>query len=56
MTAPAEYRSLVGSVKTNLPGVEIGGVFPKIARVVISWRSSALSLIPIPAMAAARIM
>jgi Protein of unknown function (DUF1501) len=32
MSAPAEYRSVVGSVKTNLPGVEIGGVFPKMAR------------------------
>src|SRR5579864_2032780 len=32
MSAPAEYRSLVGSVKTNLPGVEIGGVFPEIAQ------------------------
>jgi hypothetical protein len=33
MTAPSEYRSTVGAVKTCLPGVEIGGVFPKIARV-----------------------
>lgn len=32
MSAPAEYRSTVGAVKTNLPGVEIGGVFPEIAR------------------------
>src|SRR6266436_6317025 len=31
MSAPAEYRSTVGAVKTCLPGVEIGGVFPKIA-------------------------
>jgi hypothetical protein len=31
MSAPAEYRSTVGSVKTKIPGVEIGGVFPKIA-------------------------
>ncbi|MFL5341433.1 MAG: DUF1501 domain-containing protein [Gemmataceae bacterium] len=31
MSAPAEFRSTVGAVKTNLPGVEIGGVFPKIA-------------------------
>jgi hypothetical protein len=31
MTAPAEFRSIVGSVKTNVPGVEIGGVFPKVA-------------------------
>jgi hypothetical protein len=33
MSAPAEYRSVVGAVKTNLTGVEIGGIFPKIARV-----------------------
>src|SRR5262249_26045706 len=32
MTAPAEFRSIVGAVKTNVPGVEYGGVFPKIAR------------------------
>jgi hypothetical protein len=33
MQAPAEFRSTVGSVKTCLPGVEIGGVFPKVAAV-----------------------
>jgi hypothetical protein len=33
MTAPVEFRSVVGSVQTNVPGVEIGGVFPKMARV-----------------------
>lgn len=33
MTAPAEYRSAVGAVKTNVPGIEIGGVFPKMAQV-----------------------
>src|SRR5260370_6308516 len=33
MSAPAEYRSTVGAVKTNVPGVELGGVFPKMARV-----------------------
>src|SRR5215469_3977263 len=32
MSAPAEFRSTVGAVKTNVPGVEIGGVFPKVAR------------------------
>src|SRR5262249_4426300 len=32
MEAPAEYRSVVGAVKTNLPGVDIGGVFSKIAQ------------------------
>jgi hypothetical protein len=31
MSAPAEYRSVVGAVKTNVPGIELGGVFPKIA-------------------------
>jgi hypothetical protein len=33
MSAPAEYRSTVGAVKTVLPGVELGGVFPKMAQV-----------------------
>src|SRR5438067_10801082 len=31
MDAPVEFRSTVGAVKTSIPGVEIGGVFPKIA-------------------------
>jgi hypothetical protein len=31
MSAPMEYRSTVGAVKTKITGVEIGGVFPKIA-------------------------
>jgi uncharacterized protein (DUF1501 family) len=33
MQAPREYRSTTGEVKTTLPGVTIGGTFPKIARV-----------------------
>jgi hypothetical protein len=33
MSAPAEYRSTVGAVKTNVPGIEIGGVLPKMAKV-----------------------
>jgi hypothetical protein len=33
MTAPAEYRSTVGAIKTNVPGIELGGVFPKMAQV-----------------------
>jgi hypothetical protein len=33
MSAPAEFRSTVGAVKTNVPGIEIGGVFPEMARV-----------------------
>ena len=27
MTAPAEYRSVTGEVKTNIPGVTLGGHF-----------------------------
>ena len=33
MSAPAEYRSVTGSVKTVLAGLELGGVFTKMARV-----------------------
>src|SRR4029079_11368859 len=33
MSAPAEFRSITGAVKTNLPGVEIGGDFQKLAKV-----------------------
>src|SRR5215510_1557648 len=32
MDAPAEFRSMVGAVKTRLPGVQIGGLFPEIAK------------------------
>src|SRR5260370_14204939 len=32
MDAPAEFRSCVGSVKTNVAGIEIGGLFPKMAQ------------------------
>src|SRR5271154_4237350 len=32
MSAPAEYRSTVGAVQTNVTGVELGGVFPKLAK------------------------
>jgi hypothetical protein len=31
MSAPSEFRSVVGATKTKLPGVEIGGLFPKLA-------------------------
>src|SRR5262245_16120937 len=31
MSAPVEFRSTVDAVKTRLPGVEFGGVFPKMA-------------------------
>ncbi len=33
MTAPVEFRSAVGAVQTNVPGIELGGVFPRMARV-----------------------
>src|SRR5712691_9819064 len=33
MTAPMEFRSTVGAVQSNVPGVQLGGVFPRMARV-----------------------
>ena len=33
MTAPAEYRSVTGEVKTNLTGVTLGGTFERMGRV-----------------------
>jgi hypothetical protein len=33
MTAPSEYRSVTGEVKTNLPGVTLGGNFERMAAV-----------------------
>ena len=33
MNAPAEYRSITGEVATRMPGVTVGGTFPKIAKV-----------------------
>src|SRR5262249_15147713 len=33
MTAPAEFRSTIGAVPTNVPGIEIGGVFTQMGRV-----------------------
>lgn len=33
MEAPAEFRSTVGAVDSVLPGVQLGGVFPNMARV-----------------------
>ncbi len=33
MTAPAEYRSVTGEVKTNLTGVTLGGNFERMAKV-----------------------
>jgi hypothetical protein len=32
MEAPSEYRSMVGAVNTSLPGVQIGGLLPEIAK------------------------
>ena len=32
MTAPVEFRSCVGALSTNVPGTEIGGLFPKLAQ------------------------
>jgi len=32
MDAPAEYRSMVGAVKTNVTGVQIGGLLPQMAK------------------------
>ncbi len=31
MTAPREYRSVTGECKTSIPGVTIGGTYPKLA-------------------------
>ncbi len=33
MTAPREYRSVTGEVRTVIPGVSLGGTYPKMARV-----------------------
>src|SRR5262245_2869663 len=33
ISAPVEFRSTVGAVQTNVPGIELGGVFPRMARV-----------------------
>jgi hypothetical protein len=33
MDAPVEFRSTVGAVKTSLPGVELGGVFPEMGKL-----------------------
>ncbi|HAA50777.1 MAG TPA: DUF1501 domain-containing protein [Planctomycetaceae bacterium] len=33
MTAPVEYRSVTGEVKTRIPGVTLGGNFPGMAQV-----------------------
>jgi hypothetical protein len=33
MSAPSEYRSITGSVPTNVPGIDLGGNFTKMAKV-----------------------
>jgi len=33
MSAPVEYRSVTGSVKSSIPGIELGGNFEKIAQL-----------------------
>ncbi|HEY3789421.1 MAG TPA: DUF1501 domain-containing protein, partial [Urbifossiella sp.] len=33
MSAPSEYRSITGSVSTNVPGIEIGGNFTQMAKI-----------------------
>jgi uncharacterized protein (DUF1501 family) len=33
MSAPVEYRSVTGEVETNVPGLTLGGTFPKMAAV-----------------------
>jgi hypothetical protein len=32
MSAPAEFRSMIGAAQTSLPGVQIGSLFPQMAR------------------------
>jgi hypothetical protein len=32
MSAPAEFRSTIGALQTSLPGVQIGGLFPRLAQ------------------------
>ncbi len=32
MSAPVEFRSTVGAVQTNVPGIELGGIFPRLAQ------------------------
>ena len=33
MSAPSEYRSVTGSVQTNVPGIDLGGNFTQMAKV-----------------------
>src|SRR5436305_6597320 len=33
MSAPAEFRSMVGDVQTRVPGVRLGGLFPLMGQV-----------------------
>ena len=43
MTAPAEFRSTIGAIKTNVTGIELGGIFPKMAKQPTRWPSCAPS-------------
>jgi hypothetical protein len=33
MEAPVEYRSAVGAVDSCVPGIQLGGVYPRMAQV-----------------------
>lgn len=33
MSAPAEFRSMIGSVQTSVPGLHLGGLFPQMGRM-----------------------
>jgi hypothetical protein len=33
MTAPSEFRSTIGAVPTNVPGIELGGLFTRMSKV-----------------------
>lgn len=33
MSAPVEFRSTIGAVQTRVPGIELGGLFPKMGEV-----------------------
>ena len=37
MSAPVEFRSAVGAIDTNLPGVQIGTHFPQMAKTMDRW-------------------
>ncbi len=53
MSAPMEFRSTVGAVQTNVPGIELGGVFPQLGAWPTRWLLSGPSRTTIPDTAAA---